>query len=121
MDKLKAWMEQSEQEKIAHSEKATHLHAELAELKIKWAKLQDAINSAAKREFAFMDRINNLEANLRSKTKEAAAAEEKISKMEDKFCKVMEQNCEHAKTNTDLSRAYNILKVHNERLQLKIQ
>lgn len=33
----------------------------------------------------------------------------------------MEQNCEHAKTNTDLSGAYNILKVDNKTLQLMIQ
>lgn len=41
--------------------------------------------------------------------------------MEERFGKVMEQNCEHVKINTDIFEAYNILKVNNERLQLKIQ
>lgn len=41
--------------------------------------------------------------------------------MEERFKKVMEKNCEHAKTNTDLSGAYDILKIDNEQLQLKIQ
>lgn len=33
----------------------------------------------------------------------------------------MEKNCEHAKTNTNLSGGYDILKVDNERMQMKIQ
>lgn len=107
-------LEITKQEKIVHSQEVTQLHVELAKLMIKWAELQKAVNSVVEREFASIERINNLEANLRSKTKEAIVAKEKSELMEERLRKVMEQNREHSKTNTNLSRAYNILKVDNE-------
>lgn len=106
---------------MAHSQEATHLHAELDELKIKWVELQEVVNLEVERESSSMDRISNLEANLHSNTEEATTTEDNKTKMEERFRKVMEQNWKHSKTNIDLAGAYNILKVNNERLQLKIQ
>lgn len=68
-------MEQTEQEKMAHSQEATQLHAELVELKGKWAEQQYTLTSSAEREFASMEKIRVLEADLLSKTKEATMAE----------------------------------------------
>lgn len=62
-----------------------------------------------------------LEAAMHSKTEEASVSEEKRAKMEEILWNAMKQNCEHAKTNSELSGAYNILKVDNERVQSKIQ
>lgn len=90
MGELEALLEQTEQENTVHSQEAFQLHAELAELKVKWAKLQDAVTLAAKREFASMEKINNLEANLCSKTEKAATTEEKRERTWERLKRVME-------------------------------
>lgn len=77
MEELKVWLEQTEKEKRAHSQEATYLHTELAELKVKWAELLDSVTSAAERESISMERISKLEDNFCSKTEEATMAEEK--------------------------------------------
>lgn len=108
IETLEARLEQTEQEKRAHSQEATQLHDELAELKVKCAKLQDTITSAAEHESASMERIGNLEANLHSNIEEATLAEEKRAKIEEKLQNMMEQNHEHTKTNCDMAGIYNI-------------
>lgn len=90
MGELEALLEQKKQEKIAYSQEVTQLHAELAQLKFKWAELHDAITLVVEYESASMKRITNLKANLRSKTKEATATEEKMTKKEERLRKVME-------------------------------
>lgn len=74
MGEFEAWLEQSEQEKIVHSQEATQKHVELAELKIKQAELQDVFTLVAEQESALMERIIYLEANICSKTEEVIAA-----------------------------------------------
>lgn len=64
--------------------------------------------------------VKTILSKLRSKTKKATAGEEKRERMDKRLKKVMEQNCKQAK-NTDLSGAYDILKVGNKQLQLKIK
>nr|XP_033517104.1 uncharacterized protein LOC117281356 [Nicotiana tomentosiformis] len=71
--------------KMVHSQDATQLHVELAELKIKWAELQDVVTSTTEHESASMERIKNLEVNLLSKTKEATAIKEKRAKMAERL------------------------------------
>lgn len=68
-----------------------------------------------------MESIRSLETDLHSKTEEANAVEEKMAKIEEWIWKVMDQNREHAKTNSDLAETYGILKVENEQLQSKLQ
>lgn len=52
-----------EQEKRVHSQEATQ-HAELVELKVKCAEFPDVVTLAAKCEYASVEKISNLEANL---------------------------------------------------------
>ncbi|XP_070042608.1 uncharacterized protein [Nicotiana tomentosiformis] len=120
MGELESMLEKSEQEKIIHNQEAAQLHEELEELKAKWVELQDAVTVAAELEYASMEQINNLKASLCSKIEEATA-EEKRARMEQRFKKVMEQNSEHARTNTDLCRTYGIMRDENEQLQSKIK
>lgn len=70
---------------MAHSQEATKLHIELAELKIKQTELQEIVNSASERESTFMEIISNLEAYLHSKSEEAIAAEEKRARIEERL------------------------------------
>ncbi|XP_070010208.1 uncharacterized protein [Nicotiana sylvestris] len=114
MGEFKSQMEQSEQEKIAHNREAAQLHKELEEFKAKWAELQDVVAVVGEHESASMEKINNLEARLRSKIKEVAAVEEKRAMMEEILKKFMEQNCEHARTNTNLCQTYDIGMAENE-------
>lgn len=106
---------------MAHITEATQFHAKLAELKTKQAELQDVVTLAAECESAFMEQINNLEANFRSKIEEAVVNKQKRERMEERFKKFMEKNHKHVKTNTDLCRTYDILRVDNDRLQSKIK
>lgn len=110
MGEFKSQMEQSEQEKIAHNREAAQLHKELEEFKAKWAELQDVVIVAVECELTSLEQINNLETRLCSKIEEATVAEENISRLEERFRKIMEQNRKHARTNTDLNRTYNIVK-----------
>lgn len=87
----------------------------------KWAELHDVITVTAEGKSTFMAQINNLEANLHSKTEEATDAEKKRAKMEEMFIVVMEQNHEHARTNTDINWIYDIVKAENEQLHSKIE
>lgn len=121
MGKLEAQLEQTEKEKRAYSQEATQLRAELAELNVTWAELQDVVTVATECESASMKKIKNLEARLHSKMEEAIADAEKMERMKERLQRVMEKKCEHANTNTDLCRAYDILWVDNDRLQSKIK
>lgn len=58
---------------------------------------------------------------MRSKTKEATVAEQKISMMDERLKKVMKQNREHAGTNTNLNRTYGIVRAGKKQLQSKIR
>lgn len=99
---LEARLEKSEQEKIAHSREATQFHEDLEELKVKQNELQDVVTVAVEHESAFMKQIINLEASICFKTEETDAVKEKRARMEERFKKIMEQNQEHARTNTNL-------------------
>lgn len=112
-------MEEMEQENRAHSQEATQQHAELNELKVKWVEFQDVVTSAAEYESSSMERIKNLEYNprwrklLRPKRKGL-----RLRKGSERSCN---KNVKTRKTNSDLAKTYNILKVDNEWLQSKIQ
>ncbi|XP_070035018.1 uncharacterized protein [Nicotiana tomentosiformis] len=77
MEELKVRLEQTEQEKRTHSQEATQLHAELAELKRKLTELHDALTSAAEHKSTSMKRIRSLETNLHFKTEELPRAKKK--------------------------------------------
>lgn len=55
MGELEARLEQIMQEKMVHFQEATQLHAELAELKVKWAELQDPVTMATEYESTSME------------------------------------------------------------------
>lgn len=70
---------------MAHNQEATQQYVDLDALKIKWVEWQDVVTWAVECEFASLEQISNLEANLCSKTKEATTAEDKRAKMEDRL------------------------------------
>lgn len=63
-----------------------------------------------------MEKINSLEESLHSKTEETTATKKKRAKIEKRLKKVMEQNREHMRKNTNLCRTYDIARVENEQL-----
>lgn len=70
---------------MAHNQESTKLHVELVELNIKWADLQDTVNSTDEHGSASMERISNLEYILHSKTDEVVEPEDKRAKMEERL------------------------------------
>lgn len=105
---------------MAHIQEVAQLHKEHKEVKAKWVELHDVVTVAASRESTLMAQINNLEASVCSKTKEATTADEKRAIMDERFKKVMEQNQRHATTNTELYSRINIVRSENVKLQSKI-
>lgn len=104
---------------MAHSQEAAQLHNKLKDLKAKWAELQDVLVVVAERKSSSIEQISNLEANVRSKTKKVATADEKRARIEERFKKFMEQNREHTGTDTNLDRSYGIVRAENDQLQYK--
>ncbi|XP_070057546.1 uncharacterized protein [Nicotiana tomentosiformis] len=128
MGEIEARLQQSEKEKMAHSQEADQLQEKLQEAKAKWVELHDVVLAAAERESAFEDQINNLKADLHSKTKEANPFEEKRVKMEEKFKRNMEKKWIHLNTTIELDSRLNTmrserddLQVETDRLQAKLQ
>ncbi|XP_070057587.1 uncharacterized protein [Nicotiana tomentosiformis] len=80
----------------------TRLQQSEQEAKAKWSEVQNVVLVAAEREAASTERLNNLEAALNSKAKEATAAEEKHVRMEEKYKRVMEHNKVYNSTICDL-------------------
>ncbi|XP_070031908.1 tropomyosin-2-like [Nicotiana tomentosiformis] len=106
---------------MAHSQEPAQLHEDLKEAKAKWAELHDTVTGAAERESAFMEKVNNEESNLYSKTEDANVAEEKRDKIEERLKRVMEQNQLHETTNVELYYRISLVKTKNDKLQTKIE
>ncbi|XP_070054780.1 uncharacterized protein [Nicotiana tomentosiformis] len=105
---------------MAHNEEAARLHENLKEAKAIWVELHDTVTAVAERESTLMEQVNNLEANLRSKTEEANAAEGKREKMKERLKRVIEQNRLHSTTNVELDSKISKMRAKNEKLQSKI-
>lgn len=71
---------------------------------------------AAERESAFEKQINNLKADLRSKTKETRVVEEKRAKMEERLKWSMYQNRLHSTMNVELDTHLSSMKSEREEL-----
>ncbi|XP_070042614.1 tropomyosin-2-like [Nicotiana tomentosiformis] len=67
-----------------------------------------------------MEQVNNLEASLHSKAKEANTAEEKRAKIKERLKRIMEKNQLHSRTNVELNSKISIMKAENEKLKSKI-
>ncbi|XP_019251362.1 PREDICTED: uncharacterized protein LOC109230304 [Nicotiana attenuata] len=70
--------------------------------KAKWVEVQNAILTASDHEAASIERLNNLEAALHSKTEEIVAAEEKHARLKERHKKVTEHNKVFCSTVRDL-------------------
>ncbi|XP_070048460.1 uncharacterized protein [Nicotiana tomentosiformis] len=89
---LEARLQQIDQEVVTLSQETALLKVQFQEAKAKWSEVQNDVIAVVDREVASAKRINNLEAALNSKVEEAAVAEEKHARMEEKYKKVMEHN-----------------------------
>lgn len=79
------------------------------------------MTATAEREYAFMEQISNLKADLCSKIEEANIVEEKRARIEERLKRTMEQDQLHAITNTELDSMINIVKAENDKLQKTIE
>ncbi|XP_070050431.1 uncharacterized protein [Nicotiana tomentosiformis] len=95
-NELEDRLQLSEQEVMALSQEATKLNA------------------------ASVERVNNLEAILRSKAEDTAAAEEKRVRMEERFKKIMEQYWIHISTICDLDSSLSTLRPERDGLQAEV-
>ncbi|XP_070044936.1 uncharacterized protein [Nicotiana tomentosiformis] len=120
MGKLETRLQQSEQDKMAHNQEVSQLHEQFQEAQAKWAEPHDVVLATVERESAFKEQINNLKADLSSKTEEANVAEEKRAKMEERLKKAMDQNRIHSTTNVELDSRLSALRSERDGLQAEI-